>query len=266
MKKCHTAIMMVLFWALFLAVAENIAGANDNQTQTDRAYGYKVVNVYPHDESAFTQGLVFDEGVLFEGTGQYGRSTLRKVDLETGVVQKEISLLPWIFGEGITVWDDRIIQITWRSKMGFVYDKESFAETGNFAYQTEGWGITSDGSHLIMSDGSDALYFLDPETFQVQKQLRVKYKGEQVGWLNELEYVKGKIYANIWTKNSIAIISPKTGEVVAWIDLDGLLPEEDRAGANVLNGIAYDPLDDRLFVTGKLWPKLFEIDLVEKDK
>lgn len=266
MKKCHIAIMMVLFWALLLTGRDNVAGASDNQTQTDQVYDYKVVNVYPHDESAFTQGLVFDEGALFEGTGQYGKSTLRKVDLKTGAVKKEISLPDWIFGEGIAILEDRIVQLTWRSKKGFVYDKESFEETGNFSYQSEGWGITSDGSHLIMSDGSDALYFLDPETFQVQEQLRVKYKGEPVNRLNELEYVKGEIYANIWTSDSIAIISPKNGEVRAWIDLGGLLPKEDRAGANVLNGIAYDPKDDRLFVTGKLWPKLFEIDLVEKDK
>lgn len=264
MKKCHIAMVMVLFCALLSAEADDVAYANDNQTQTDQVYGYKVVNVYPHDESAFTQGLVFEEGVLFEGTGQYGRSTLRKVDLETGVVQKEIGLPAWIFGEGITIWEDRIVQLTWRSKTGFVYNKESFAETGTFTYQTEGWGITSDGSNLIMSDGSNALYFLDPETLQVLKQIQVKYKGEPVNMLNELEYVKGKIYANIWTKNSIAIISPETGDVVGWIDLEGLLPKEDRTGANVLNGIAYDPLDDRLFVTGKLWPKLFEIDLVKK--
>lgn len=266
MKKCLVAIVIVLSWTMLLAGADDIAGANDNQTQTGQVYGYKVVNVYPHDESAFTEGLVFDEGVLFEGTGQYGRSTLRKVDLETGDVQKQISLPAWIFGEGIAIWEDRIIQLTWKSKTGFVYDKESFAEAGSFAYQTEGWGITSDGENLIMSDGSDALYFLDPETFQVQEQIRVKYNGESVHWLNELEYVNGEIYANIWTRSSIAIISPKTGEVRAWIDLGGILPKEDRAGAKELNGIAYDPKEDRLFVTGKLWPKLFEIDLAAKDK
>lgn len=270
MKKCLIAIViaiiLALSWTMLSAGADGSAGINDNQTQTDRAYGFKIVNVYPHDESAFTQGLVFDEGVLYEGTGQYGRSTLRRVDLETGAVQKEVSLPAWVFGEGIAVWEDHIIQLTWRSGVGFVYDKENFTETGNFNYQTEGWGLTSDGRNLIMSDGSDALYFLDPGTFQVQKQLHVKYKGESVNRLNELEYIKGEIYANIWTTNSIAIISPKTGNVDAWIDLEGLLPEEDRDGANVLNGIAYDPLGDRLFVTGKLWPKLFEIDLVEKDK
>lgn len=270
MKKCLTAIaiatILVLSWTMLLADADGAASLNNDQTQTGLIYGFKVVNVYPHDKSAFTQGLVFDGGVLYEGTGQYERSTLRKVDLETGAVQKEISLPDWIFGEGIAVYKDHIIQLTWRSGVGFVYDKESFAQTGNFTYQTEGWGLTSDGSNLIMSDGSDALYFLDPETFQVQKQLHVRYKGEPVNMLNELEYIKGEIYANVWTTNGIAIISPETGEVDAWIDLGGLLPEKDREGANVLNGIAYDPLGDRLFVTGKLWPKLFEIDLVEKIK
>jgi glutamine cyclotransferase len=208
--------------------------------------------------------LVYDDGALYEGTGRYGASTLRKVDLETGDVQKQIHLLPWIFGEGIALWEDSIVQLTWRSQLGFVYDKESFTRTGNFTYQTEGWGLTSDESHLIMSDGSDALYFLDPVTFQVQKQVRVKDSRGFVRGLNELEYINGEIYANIWTSDEIAIISPKTGVIRAWIDLEGLLPQEDRAGANVLNGIAYDALGDRL-LTGSFGPS-FEIDLVAKDK
>jgi glutamine cyclotransferase len=252
--------------AYFLAVF--VAGANDSQIQIDQIYGYKVINIYPHDKNAFTQGLVYDmvydKGVLFEGTGQYGASTLRRVDPETGKVQKEVNLPPWIFGEGIALWEDSIIQLTWRSQMGFVYDKVSFTRTGDFTYKTEGWGLTSNESHLIMSDGSDVLYFLDPETFQVQGEVRVKDSQSSVRGLNELEYINGEIFANIWTSDRIAIISPKTGEVRAWIDLEGLLPEEDRAGANVLNGIAYDADEDRLFITGKLWPKLFEIDLVEK--
>jgi glutaminyl-peptide cyclotransferase len=256
----HLAILAVIFWATL------VAGTNDNQTQTGQVYGYKVVDIYPHDKDSFTQGLVYDKGILYEGTGGYGASSLRKVDLETGKAQKQIHLPPWIFGEGIALWKDSIIQLTWRSQLGFVYNKESFARTGNFTYKTEGWGLTSDESHLIMSDGSDVLYFLDPETFKVQEQVRVKDSRGFVRGLNELEYINGEIYANIWTSNEIAIISPKTGEVRAWIDLEGMLPEEDRAGANVLNGIAYDPLNDRLFITGKLWPKLFEIDLVAKDK
>lgn len=264
MKKGHFAKLAVVLAVIFWAAP--ITGADDNRAQTGLVYGYKVVDIYPHDRSAFTQGLVYDDGALYEGTGSYGASTLRKVDLETGNVQKQIHLLPWIFGEGIALWNDRIVQLTWRSQLGFIYDKESFARTGNFTYRTEGWGLTSDESHLIMSDGSDVLYFLDPVTFQVQKQVRVKDSRGFVRGLNELEYINGEIYANIWTSNEIAVISPKTGVVRAWIDLEGLLPEEDRAGANVLNGIAYDALGDRLFITGKLWPKLFEIDLVVKDK
>lgn len=259
----YPAILAVCFWIAFAAGA-NDNHANDNQVQIGQTYGYKVINIYPHDEDAFTQGLVYDKGVLFEGTGGYGASTLRRVDLETGEVQRQSNLPPWIFGEGIALWDDSIIQLTWRSQMGFVYDKESFARTGNFSYRTEGWGLTSDESRLIMSDGSDVLYFLDPETFQVKGQVRVKDSSGFVRGLNELEYINGEVYANIWTSNRIAIISPESGMVRAWIDLEGLLPEEDQAGANVLNGIAYDADNDRLFVTGKLWPRLFEIDLVEK--
>ncbi len=262
MTKRHIrlAILAVIFWTMLVAVA----GDDNARTQAEQIYGYEVVDVYPHDKDAFTQGLVFDNGVLYEGTGLYGASTLRRVDLETGGVEKQISLPLWVFGEGIDIWNDSIVQLTWKSKMGFVYDKESFAKIGDFTYKTEGWGLTSDRVHLIISDGSDVLYFLDPETYEVQSLVHVKDAWGPVVGLNELEYIGGEVYANIWTSNEIAIISPKTGEVRAWIDLEGLLPQEDRAEANVLNGIAYDADRDRLFITGKLWPKLFEIDLVAK--
>jgi glutamine cyclotransferase len=253
-------ILVASSWALLPA------GIDYERAGSNLTYGYKVINVYPHDRSAFTEGLVYDGGVLYEGTGNYGSSTLRRVDLETGLVQKQISLPNEFFGEGIAVWDNRLVQLTWKSKVGLVYDKESLNKTGNFTYQTQGWGITSNGKRLIMSDGSDHLYFLDPETFQVLGQIEVRDGETAIRGINELEYIQGEIYANIWPTNRIAIISPETGIVRAWIDLTGLLPEPDRAGVDVLNGIAYDAKGDRLFVTGKYWPSLFEIDLVAKDK
>jgi len=257
------AIVAMIFTASWALLS---AGTDYEQAPSNLTYGYEVINVYPHDRSAFTEGLVYDEGVLYEGTGQYGRSTLRKVDLETGIVQKQISLPVEFFGEGIELWEDRIVQLTWKSNVGLIYDKESLAETGNFTYRTDGWGITSDGKKLIMSDGSNLLYFLDPETFQVFGQIKVRDGENAIRGINEMEYINGEIYANIWPTSRIAIISPETGIVRAWIDLKGLLPESDRAGTDVLNGIAYDPEGDRLFVTGKNWPSLFEIDLVAKDK
>ncbi len=254
------AMILAASWVLLFA------GTGYEQARSNLTYGCEVINVYPHDRSAFTEGLVYDGGVLYEGTGQYGRSTLRKVDLETGVVQKQTSLPAEFFGEGIEVWEDSIVQLTWKSNVGLVYDKGTLTQTGNFTYRTDGWGITSDGKKLIMSDGSDLLYFLDPETFQVFGQINVRDGGNAIRGINEMEYVNGEIYANIWPTSRIAIISPETGIVRAWIDLKGLLPESDRAGTDVLNGIAYDPEGDRLFVTGKFWPSLFEIDLVAKDK
>ncbi|MDM7912920.1 MAG: glutaminyl-peptide cyclotransferase [Methanotrichaceae archaeon] len=267
-KSCFAIITTIAAIAIILVAPWTLisAGIDYERASSNLTYGYKVINVYPHDRSAFTQGLVYDSGVLYEGTGHYGRSELRMVDLETGLVQKRISLPTELFGEGIAVWEDRLVQLTWKSKVGLVYDKESLNKTGNFTYQTEGWGITSDGKRLIMSDGTDRLYFLDPETFQVLGQIEVRDGGTAIRGINELEYVQGDIYANIWPTNRIAIISPETGLVRAWIDLTGLLPESDRAGTDVLNGIAYDAEGDRLFVTGKYWPSLFEIDLVAKDK
>ena len=225
-------------------------------------YGYKIVNTYPHDRNAFTQGLVFDDGFLYEGTGICGESTLRKVELETGKVLKLYHLPAKFFGEGVTLWEDKLIQLTWQSRLGFVYDKESFVLLREFIYPTEGWGITRDGKRLIMSDGTATLYFLNPDTFEEIGQIEVRDKGVPVTNLNELEYIKGEIYANVWLTNRIARISPETGQVVGWIYLEGLLSEEDRLQpVDVLNGIAYDAKHDRLFITGKYWPKLFEIEL-----
>ena len=227
--------------------------------ETVPIYTYKVINTYPHDNEAFTQGLVFEGGYLYEGTGQYGSSTLRKVELETGKVVQIYKLPPHFFGEGITIYKNHIIQLTWQSQIGFVYDIKSFSLLQKFRYPTEGWGITHDGKHLIMSDGTATLYFLNPETFETTGTLQVRDANGPVKHLNELEYVQGEIYANVWKKNHIARISPHTGEVIGWIDLVGLCKWN-----GVLNGIAYDIVHGRLFVTGKRWPYIYEIKLIEE--
>ena len=226
-------------------------------------YTYKVVNTYPHDRSAFTEGLVFEDGVLYEGTGLHGYSNLRRVKLKTGEILQIRELLPQFFGEGVTIYKNKIIQLTWQSNIGFVYDKYSFKLLQEFNYPDEGWGITHDGKHLIMSDGTSTLHFLDPETFGEISQIEVYANNIPVTRINELEYIQGEIYANIWQTERIARIDPLTGQVIGWIDLKGILsPEDDSETVDVLNGIAYDAKNDRLFVTGKFWPKLFEIELM----
>lgn len=225
-------------------------------------WNYQVVNSFPHDTEAFTQGLIFEDGVLYEGTGLPGHSELRKVELETGKVLQNYKLPAEFFGEGITIYGDKIIQLTYQSNAGFVYDKGTFELVRQFNYPTEGWGITHDGKHLIMSDGTPMLYFLDPETFKQVHKIMVFEHDEAVWGLNELEYVEGQIYANVWPTERIARIEPETGHVVGWIDLEGLLTQQDKTGReDVLNGIAYDPTSGHLFVTGKFWSKLFEIKL-----
>jgi glutamine cyclotransferase len=224
---------------------------------------YKVVKAYPHDREAFTQGLVFEKGFLYEGTGLNGSSTLRKVELETGNVLQLHELPAEFFGEGVTIYRDRVIQLTYRSNVGFAYNKDSFELLQKFGYPTEGWGLTNDGKRLIMSDGTSTLSFLDPETFREVGRINVHDKDMSVSGLNELEYVKDEIYANVWPTDRVVIISPQTGKVTGWIDLNDLLSLQDRdQSVDVLNGIAYDPVGERLFVTGKFWPKLFEIKLV----
>jgi glutamine cyclotransferase len=226
-------------------------------------YGYQIIHTFPHDPAAFTEGLVFNGGFLYESTGLYGRSTLRKTQLETGQVLQQHDLPADVFGEGATIFGDRIIQLTWKSQLGYVYDKLTFRLLREFTYPTEGWGITHDGKNLIMSDGTANLYFLNPDTFERVGQIEVHGDNGPVTQLNELEYVQGEIYANVWQTYRIARIAPDTGQVLEWIDLSGLLSAEDRrVPVDVLNGIAYDPEHDRLFVTGKLWPKLFEIKLI----
>jgi glutamine cyclotransferase len=229
-------------------------------------YSYTIVNAYPHDNNAFTQGLIFEDGILYEGTGLRGQSTLRKVALETGAILQLYALPAQYFGEGVTVYGDKIYQLTWQSNVGFVYDKHSFQLLQQFHYPTEGWGITHDGERLIMSDGTSTLHFLDPETLEEIGRTQVYDSDGPVVRLNELEYVQGEIYANVWQTDRIARIDPGTGQVIAWIELDGLLSPEDLSQpVGVLNGIAYDAQNERLFVTGKKWPKLFEIELISTE-
>jgi glutaminyl-peptide cyclotransferase len=227
-------------------------------------YTYKIVKTYPHNTTAFTEGLVFDNSVLYESTGTFesSPSSLRQVNLENGVVQKEIFLSSQYFGEGLTVVDGSIVQLTWQSNIGFVYDKETFGLLKNFSYSTEGWGLTYNGNKLIMSDGSANLYFLDSTTFQKTGQVSVHDGNTSITNINELEYVNGDVYANIWLQQKIAIINPQNGGVKGWIDLTGIYQSNNLD--EVLNGIAYDSATGRLFVTGKDWPSLYQITITPK--
>ena len=227
-------------------------------------YGYRVVNVYPHDAGAFTQGLQYLDGYFYEGTGLNGRSSIRKVTLETGKVLQQRTVPGEFFGEGITVWKNDLFELTWQSHVAFVYDRATFEPKKRFTYPGEGWGLTSDGTNLVMSDGTDELRVLDPVTFAEKRRIKVTAGGIALRNLNELEYMKGDILANIWMTDYVARVAPDSGRVTAYIDLRGLLTATERANTDVLNGIAYDAKQDRLFVTGKLWPKLFEIKLVKK--
>lgn len=244
---------------LLLALCTCLASAAVAQT----IYTYRVVRAYPHDANAFTQGIIYLDGHLYESTGIEGRSSLREEDLETGRILKYQALSSRYFGEGLTNWGNTLIQLTWQSHVALVYDLNTFRFLRTFHYPYEGWGLTQDGKNLILSDGSSKLYFLDPANFHEVRRINVTDRGSPVDQLNELEFIHGEIYANIWHKNRIARISPATGKVVAWIDLTGLLPPGSVTDSEaVLNGIAYDAAHDRLFLTGKLWPKIFEIKLV----
>jgi glutamine cyclotransferase len=225
-------------------------------------YSYEIVHVFPHDPSAFTQGLVFLDGALLESTGLNGQSSLRKVELETGKVLKQVDVPAQYFAEGMTVLSHEVFQLTWRDGKGFVYDLETFRLKKEFSYSGEGWGLTTDGQSLILSDGTPGIRFLDPSTFGVKRAINVSDHGRPVGHLNELEYVKGEIFANVWTTDFVVRIDPATGAILGVINFAGLLAPEDFKGqTDVLNGIAYDAKQDRLFVTGKRWPKLFEVRL-----
>jgi len=226
--------------------------------------GFKVVAVYPHDPNAFTQGLAIAGGQLYEGTGLYGQSTIRKVDLATGRVEKQRSINATYFGEGIAILDGHLYELTWQHGVGLVYDLATFTQQRTFQYTGEGWGLTQDGKQLILSDGSAKLRFLDPETFAVVREIEVRDHGQPVTKLNELEYIDGEIWSNVWYDDRIARISPTTGEVLGWIDLAALYPKSARSSEAVLNGIAYDAAAKRLFVTGKNWPQLYEIEIVRR--
>ncbi|MEM7009570.1 MAG: glutaminyl-peptide cyclotransferase [Thermodesulfobacteriota bacterium] len=259
--------MKIRLLLLTLAICVLVFCGKDTYAQESGAapvYGYKVVNTYPHNTDSFTQGLVIDNGVLYESTGLNGKSGIQVVDIETGEILRSHKISDRYFGEGIAIVDNHIIQLTWRAKKGFVYDKETFDPIKTFTYKTQGWGITYDGTHLIMSDGSDKLYFMNPKTYKVVGELQVYDQRGKVGRLNELEFIDGQIYANIWGTEKIAIINPKTGIVNSWIDLSGILNKADiKTRIDVLNGIAYDKEQNRLFITGKLWPKLYEIQIVK---
>ncbi|HLJ89664.1 MAG TPA: glutaminyl-peptide cyclotransferase [Candidatus Angelobacter sp.] len=233
--------------------------------QSAPEYTYSVVRSFPHDSAAFTQGLVFRDGFLYEGTGLNGRSSLRKVRLETGEVLRRVDLQPEFFGEGIAVLKDQVVQLTWQSHVGFVYKLDDFSLVRKFSYPGEGWGLTNNEREVFLSDGTPQIRVLDPVTLKEKRRITVRDGDTPVTQLNELEFVEGQLFANIWQTNRIARISPISGKVVGWIDLTGLLgPMYRLEDGAVLNGIAYDPATKRLFVTGKLWPKIFEIRLVPK--
>jgi glutaminyl-peptide cyclotransferase len=238
----------------------------DSQAGAIPEYTYEVVHTYHHDPDAFTQGLFYLDGVLYEGTGLESESSIRKVKLESGEVLQKRDVPEQYFGEGIVNWKDRLLEITYKAQIGFIYDLAGFTPKGQFQYSGEGWGLTQDGKRIIMSDGSAQIRFWDPETLKETGRITVTADGQPVTNLNELEWVKGEIYANVWQTERIARIDPVSGKVAGWIDLQGLLSPQDiiPQRTDVLNGIAYDAIGDRLFVTGKRWPKLFEIRLKKK--
>ena len=257
---------LVLVLGLALSSFQCQAGANGDRpanTATPAVvakYGYQIVNIWPHDSNAFTQGLILVDGKLLESTGQEGRSSLRSVELETGRILKKVAVPEPYFAEGITVLNGKVYQLTWQHQLGFIYDSQTLEKVGQFNYNGEGWGLTTDGKSLILSDGSNRLRFIDPSNFQVTKTITVLDGKSPVNQLNELEFVQGEIYANIWHNDKIAIIDPQNGHVNSWLDLTGLMPREQLQDPEaVLNGIAYDQANNKLFVTGKLWPSVFEI-------
>ncbi len=256
---------------LIVAAALALAGCGSSSTEAGgiQEYGYEVVHAYPHDPRAFTEGLFYLNGYLYEATGLEAQSSVRRVKLETGEVVQQHDLPEAYFGEGIVAWKDRLLQLTYTTEVGFVYDLGSFGVKGQFSYPGQGWSLTTDGKRVIMDDGTPEIRFWDPETLRETGRIRVTADGQPVSNLNELEWVKGEIFANVWHSDRIARIDPSSGVVRGWIDLTGLLEPSDRLPGNagseqVLNGIAYDSKGDRLFVTGKYWPKLYQIRLVKR--
>ena len=249
-------LVLVLLWP-----------AHSYSQSTGNADSFRIVQSYPHDPRAFTEGLVYVDGVLYESTGIKGHSTLRVIDPKTGIITRHIDVPDTYFGEGITVWQNQLIQLTWQDHIGFVYDRSSLRLLQTFHITGERWGLTQDGRSLIMSDGTPTLHFLDPHTFRETRRLQVTENGTPVQKVNELEYIHGEIFANIWFSDRIIRISPQTGKVLGWLDLSTLLPASERTDSNaVLNGIAYDAKTNHLFLTGKLWPRIFEIELTPSVK
>jgi glutaminyl-peptide cyclotransferase len=242
-----------------------IAATPVESSSEPTSYTYEIVNTFPHDPQAFTQGLVFADGIFYESTGLNGESSLRKVEVTTGKVIKKIEVPNRYFAEGLALFQGQLFQLTWQDQKGFIYDHNTFAPQGEFQYTGEGWGLTHDGKSLILSDGTDQIRFLDPANFKEQRSITVKVPTDTIKEINELEYVKGEIFANVWQQEFILRIDPANGKVKGMIDMRGLLKPEDKHGeTDVLNGIAYDAEKDRLFITGKKWPKLFEIKLKKK--
>jgi glutaminyl-peptide cyclotransferase len=265
--------LIILFFGLVLSCRTESSNTNKpnvspspKSSPTVSIYGYEVVNTYKHDPKAFTQGLVIFNNFLYESTGLEGRSSLRKVELETGKVVQKVDLPSEIFAEGITILNDKIYQISWKNGLAWEYDLESFTKLNEFHYSGEGWGLTNNGTNLIMSDGTHVIRFVDPKNFETVKTITVfRENGQPLMSINELEWVKGEIWANVWQDPMVARIDPESGKLKGWIDLSPMVKEEMRSDSeDVLNGIAYDEKTDRIFVTGKLWKKLFEIKLKAK--
>jgi glutamine cyclotransferase len=268
--KPHMKTSGTRYWhtlALLLAAPASLLLAQVAQkapTQRPREYTFKIVHTFPHDPAAYTQGLAFRDGFLYEGTGRNGTSSLRKVRLETGEVIQRRELPQEYFGEGIALIGNEVVQLTWKSQVGFVYDVSDFRLLRQFSYTGEGWGLATNGREVFMSDGTPEIRVLDIDTLKEKRRFTVRDDGIAVRELNELEFVEGELFANVWQTDRIARISPQTGQVVGWIDLSGILSSIYRRERDaVLNGIAYDAKQKRLFVTGKLWPSIFEIKIVE---
>jgi glutamine cyclotransferase len=266
MLKLRLILVLALALSCFQCQPSSNGGGSTANTATAPAngpvpkYGYQIVNIWPHDSNAFTQGLVLMDGKLLESTGQEGFSSLRRVELESGKVLKKVDVPEPYFAEGLAALNGKLYQLTWQHNIGFIYDAQTFDRLGEFNYQGEGWGLATDGQSLILSDGTSRIRFIDPAGFRVVRSITVTDAGQPVRELNELEYVKGEIYANVWHDNRIAMIDPQSGHVNAWLDLTGLMPAGELQDPEaVLNGIAYDQANDLLIVTGKLWPRVFEI-------